>query len=364
MAGLIVPDCPIDESGPLARAAEAAGLDLVALAAPTSGPERLRRIARASRGFVYLVPLTGITGERTEVPAELVRLVRDLRARHDQADRRRLRDLDTRPGGRGRPARRRRHRRQRHRPAGGAPRRAIPRWSRRSGTSSPRSRPPRARRGPPATAAARWSRSTAVAWLFGRTASRARSPPRASGPSARPAGRSSTGADVEKNAQTCPRCGQPFRLSARERLDLLLDPGLVRGAGRGAPLPGPARLQGQPRALRRPPPVVPGEDRPRGRPGLRRRPDRRAPDRRVHLRVRVHGRQHGLGRGREDHAGDRAGHAQAHPAAHRDVLGRRPDAGGRAVADADGQDRRRRSAGSPRSACRTSSSSRTRRRAG
>ena len=80
VAGLIVPDCPIDESGPLARAAEAAGLDLVALAAPTSGPERLRRIARASRGFVYLVPLTGITGERTEVPPELVRLVRDLRS--------------------------------------------------------------------------------------------------------------------------------------------------------------------------------------------------------------------------------------------------------------------------------------------
>jgi tryptophan synthase alpha chain len=80
VAGLIVPDCPIDESGPLGRAAEAAGLDLVALAAPTSGPERLRRIARLSRGFVYLVPLTGITGERTEVPAELVRLVRDLRA--------------------------------------------------------------------------------------------------------------------------------------------------------------------------------------------------------------------------------------------------------------------------------------------
>ncbi len=80
VAGLIVPDCPIDESAPLARAAGSAGLDLVALAAPTSGPERLRRIARASRGFVYLIPLTGITGERTEVPAELVRLVRDLRA--------------------------------------------------------------------------------------------------------------------------------------------------------------------------------------------------------------------------------------------------------------------------------------------
>jgi tryptophan synthase alpha chain len=80
VAGLIVPDCPIDESGPLGKAAGSAGLDLIALAAPTSGPERLRRIARQSRGFVYLVPLTGLTGERTELPPELVRMVRDLRA--------------------------------------------------------------------------------------------------------------------------------------------------------------------------------------------------------------------------------------------------------------------------------------------
>lgn len=80
VAGLIVPDCPVDESASLGEAAAAAGLDLVALAAPTSGPARLRRIARASRGFVYLVPLTGITGERTELPPDLVRLVRDVRA--------------------------------------------------------------------------------------------------------------------------------------------------------------------------------------------------------------------------------------------------------------------------------------------
>jgi tryptophan synthase alpha chain len=79
LAGLIVPDCPVDESGPLARATEAAGLDLIALVAPTSGPDRLRRIARASRGFLYLVPLTGITGERDDLPPDLVRLVRDVR---------------------------------------------------------------------------------------------------------------------------------------------------------------------------------------------------------------------------------------------------------------------------------------------
>jgi tryptophan synthase alpha chain len=80
VAGLIVPDLPVDESGPLEHAARANGLDLVAMAAPTSGPARLRRIARAARGFVYLVPLTGLTGERTDLPSDLVRLVRDLRA--------------------------------------------------------------------------------------------------------------------------------------------------------------------------------------------------------------------------------------------------------------------------------------------
>lgn len=79
-AGLIVPDLPLEESAPVDRATRAAGLDLVQLAAPTSGPKRLRRIARASRGFVYLVALTGITGERAALPPDLVGLVRDLRA--------------------------------------------------------------------------------------------------------------------------------------------------------------------------------------------------------------------------------------------------------------------------------------------
>jgi tryptophan synthase alpha chain len=80
LAGLIVPDLPLEESAPVARAASAAGLDLIQLAAPTSGPARLRRLARQSRGFVYLVALTGITGERAALPPDLVALVRDLRA--------------------------------------------------------------------------------------------------------------------------------------------------------------------------------------------------------------------------------------------------------------------------------------------
>jgi tryptophan synthase alpha chain len=61
-SGLIVPDLSLEESGPWRRAARAEGLDLVLLAAPGVAPERLRRIARASRGFLYLVSRYGTTG--------------------------------------------------------------------------------------------------------------------------------------------------------------------------------------------------------------------------------------------------------------------------------------------------------------
>jgi tryptophan synthase alpha chain len=77
--GVIVADLPAEEAGPLAAECEAAGLDLVQLAAPTSTVQRLRRIARQSRGFIYLVSLTGVTGTRQELPPELAAQVRALR---------------------------------------------------------------------------------------------------------------------------------------------------------------------------------------------------------------------------------------------------------------------------------------------
>lgn len=62
--GLIVPDLPVDESHSLAEAAAAAGVDLTMLAAPTTPPDRLAEIARASRGFIYAVSVMGTTGSR------------------------------------------------------------------------------------------------------------------------------------------------------------------------------------------------------------------------------------------------------------------------------------------------------------
>jgi tryptophan synthase alpha chain len=64
VAGAILPDLPLEELGPWADAADAAGVETVLLAAPTSPDDRLARICRRSRGFVYAVGLLGITGER------------------------------------------------------------------------------------------------------------------------------------------------------------------------------------------------------------------------------------------------------------------------------------------------------------
>jgi tryptophan synthase alpha chain len=77
--GLIVADLPPEEAGPLGEEARAAGLCLIHLVAPTSTPERMRTIARASSGFIYVVSLTGVTGARRELPPELAGHLRALR---------------------------------------------------------------------------------------------------------------------------------------------------------------------------------------------------------------------------------------------------------------------------------------------
>jgi tryptophan synthase alpha chain len=77
--GVIVPDLPYEEADPLRAEAEPAGLDMIQLVAPTSAPARVRTIARLSRGFIYLVSLTGVTGERRALPPDLGAQVRTLR---------------------------------------------------------------------------------------------------------------------------------------------------------------------------------------------------------------------------------------------------------------------------------------------
>jgi tryptophan synthase alpha chain len=64
-SGLIVPDLPLEESGDVRSACEAAGIALVPLVAPTTPDARLAAIGAQARGFLYTVSVTGTTGERT-----------------------------------------------------------------------------------------------------------------------------------------------------------------------------------------------------------------------------------------------------------------------------------------------------------
>ncbi len=76
--GLLVVDMPPEESRELAKPALAAGVDLIYLLAPTTPLERSRAIARSASGFLYYVSVTGVTGARAQVGADVEQHVREL----------------------------------------------------------------------------------------------------------------------------------------------------------------------------------------------------------------------------------------------------------------------------------------------
>lgn len=67
--GIIVPDLPPDEAGNLMKYSRKSGLDTIFLLAPTSTEDRIQKVARASKGFIYYVPMTGITGSKLSLDA-------------------------------------------------------------------------------------------------------------------------------------------------------------------------------------------------------------------------------------------------------------------------------------------------------
>ena len=83
VSGLIVPDMPAAEAAELRAVCDAAGIALVPLVAPTTPPEDVRRIAKSARGFVYVVSVVGVTGERAALPPELGEVVQRVRAAAD-----------------------------------------------------------------------------------------------------------------------------------------------------------------------------------------------------------------------------------------------------------------------------------------
>ena len=78
-AGALVPDLSFEEAPGIREALTARGLALVPLVAPTTPDERRRRICEAASGFVYVVSLVGVTGERGELPPGLADLVAAVR---------------------------------------------------------------------------------------------------------------------------------------------------------------------------------------------------------------------------------------------------------------------------------------------
>jgi tryptophan synthase alpha chain len=78
-AGAIVPDLLVEEAEELATICHAEDFSLIQLVTPTTPRERQVRIANSSSGFLYYVSVTGITGERNELPADLTESVQWLR---------------------------------------------------------------------------------------------------------------------------------------------------------------------------------------------------------------------------------------------------------------------------------------------
>jgi tryptophan synthase alpha chain len=82
--GAIVPDLPLDELDGWGDAADAAGVETVLMAAPTTPDDRLRAICDRSRGFVYGVSLLGVTGERAALADAAAEMGRRCKAATDR----------------------------------------------------------------------------------------------------------------------------------------------------------------------------------------------------------------------------------------------------------------------------------------
>jgi len=82
--GLIIPDLSLEEGGELEVITQNHGMDLIYLLTPTSTEERIQLIAGKSRGFIYLVSVTGVTGARDNLPLDLEAFVAKVRRMTDK----------------------------------------------------------------------------------------------------------------------------------------------------------------------------------------------------------------------------------------------------------------------------------------
>ncbi|MCI6585040.1 MAG: tryptophan synthase subunit alpha [Mobiluncus porci] len=79
VSGLIIPDLPFEESGELRPIAATHGVDVISLIAPTSAA-RIREIAAAASGYIYVVSSLGVTGTRSVITTDIGAMVSEIRA--------------------------------------------------------------------------------------------------------------------------------------------------------------------------------------------------------------------------------------------------------------------------------------------
>lgn len=79
ISGLIVPDLPVEEAVEHRAMCGAAGIDMILLASPSTGPSRLKQIVDQTSGYLYLVSLYGVTGIRATLGKSALKLVTDCR---------------------------------------------------------------------------------------------------------------------------------------------------------------------------------------------------------------------------------------------------------------------------------------------
>lgn len=78
--GLVVPDLPLEEASELLELADAVGIEVTLLVTPTSSKQRIEAIARQSRGFIYLVSVTGVTGMRSQLHGRVRDVIGEIRS--------------------------------------------------------------------------------------------------------------------------------------------------------------------------------------------------------------------------------------------------------------------------------------------
>lgn len=83
VSGIIVPDLPVDESEALSKICRAKDFSLIQLVTPTTSRDRAKKIIETTSGFIYYVSVTGITGERNDLPPDIIENVEWLRENGD-----------------------------------------------------------------------------------------------------------------------------------------------------------------------------------------------------------------------------------------------------------------------------------------